>query len=209
MRHAFIDNYSDLNTPLHRLNIKAKIIGVFIFLLIVIFTPIRFAPLFIFYGLMVLVLIRLSKVPLGFIVKRILELLPFIIIISLSGLFRKQGLLIFFNCTVKALLALLLVIILSSTTKFQGLLEALKQMHLPKLFILLLAFMYRYSFLLEDQFLRTMRAFESRNINQKNNFGKVRILSNILGVIFILTFERAERLYLAMCARGYDYEKGN
>ncbi len=209
MKHAFIDAYANLNTPLHRLNTKAKIIGLFILLLTVIFTPIQFIAWFIFYGLIVLVLIRLSRVPLGFIGKRILELLPFIIIISLSGLFRRQGFLIFFNCTVKAFLALLLVIILSSTTKFQGLLEALKEMRFPKLFILLLSFMYRYSFLLEDQFLRTMRAFESRNINQNNNFTKVKILSNILGVVFILTFERAERLYLAMCARGYDYEKSN
>jgi cobalt/nickel transport system permease protein len=89
------------------------------------------------------------------------------------------------------------------------LLEALRQLKVPKLFIQLLSFMYRYSFLLEDQLLRCRRAYDSRNINGKNNFRKARIFSNILGTVFIRTYERAERLYLAMCARGYENEKNN
>jgi cobalt/nickel transport system permease protein len=68
--------------------------------------------------------------------------------------------------------------------------------------------MYRYLFLLEDQLLRTKRAFESRNIN-KNGFKNIRALSNVLGTLFIRTYERAERIYMAMCARGYDGEKNN
>jgi len=72
----------------------------------------------------------------------------------------------------------------------------------------LLSFMYRYLFLLEDQLLRTKRAFESRNIN-KNGFKNIRALSNVLGTLFIRTYERAERIYMAMCARGYDGEKNN
>jgi cobalt/nickel transport system permease protein len=68
--------------------------------------------------------------------------------------------------------------------------------------------MYRYLFLLEDQLLRTKRAFESRNIN-KNSFKIISALSNVLGTLFIRTYERAERVYMAMCARGYDGEKNN
>jgi len=209
MKHAFIDTYADLNTPLRELNARIKIILLVIFLLLIILTPIRFAVLFLLYGLVVISLAYLSKVPSGFIFKRFIEALPFILIISASTLLKKQGYILFFNCTVKAILAILLILIISSTTKFSNLLEALKSLGIPRVFIHLLSFMYRYSFLLEDQFLRISRAYESRNINNKNNFKKAKILSNILGTIFIRTYERAEKVYLAMCARGYDHEESS
>ena len=209
MKHAFIDTYADLNTPLHKLNAKTKIILLFAILLLIIFSPIRHFTLFLFYGLAVAALIYLSRVPLRFIFKRVAEIAPFIIIISISTLFKKQGYILFLNCTVKAILAIVLILIASSTTRFSHLLETLRQFKVPNIFIHLLSFMYRYSFLLEDEFLRISRAYQSRNINNKDNFSKVKILSNILGTIFIRTYERAERVYLAMCSRGYDNEKGS
>lgn len=207
MKHAFIDIYADLNTPLHKLNTKVKIISWVTFLLLIISFPIRYAILP--YGLVIIILIYLSKVPLKFIFNRLLEMAPFIIIIGLSALFRKQGVALFFNCTIKAALAVILTLIIFSTTKFTQLLGALKQFKVPSIFIYLLSFMYRYSFLLEDQLLRAKRAYESRSINNKNNFKKVKILGNILGSIFIRTYERSERIHLAMCARGYTDEQNN
>ena len=209
MKHAFIDTYADLNTPLHKFNAKTKIIFLVTILLLIIFSPIRYFALFLLYGLVVAALIYLSKVPLRFIFKRVAEIAPFIIIISISALFKKQGYILFLNCTVKAILAIVLILVASSTTKFSHLLETLKQFKVPNIFINLLSFMYRYSFLLEDEFLRTSRAYQSRDINNKNNFRKVKILSNILGTLFIRTYERAERVYLAMCSRGYDNEKSS
>jgi len=209
MRHAFIDNYADLNTPLHKLDAKIKIIVLSILLLLIISSPIRYTTLFLLYGFMVAVLIYLSKVPINFIFRRVMEILPFIIIVSVSTLFKKQGYILFLSCALKAILAIVLILIVSSTTKFSHLLGALKQLKVPQLFIHLLSFMYRYSFLLEDQFMRANRAYQSRNINNKNNFRKVKILSNILGTLFIRTYERAERVYLAMCSRGYDNEKSS
>lgn len=209
MRHAFIDTYADLNTPLHKFSARIKVIFFIIFLLTVIFTPIKQKVLFLLYGAIISFLIYVSKIPLRFICKRIMEIAPFIIIMLTSTLFRKQGYILFFICTVKAILTILLALIISSTTRFSQLLEALSGLKVPGLFIHLLSFMYRYSFILEDQLLKTRRAYESRNINNKNNFRKVKILSNILGNLFIRAYERSERVYLAMCARGYENEKNN
>jgi cobalt/nickel transport system permease protein len=207
MRHAFIDIYADLNTPLHKLGAKIKIVFWVTFLLLIVFSPGRRITLF--YGLLVVLLICLSKVPVKFIFKRLVEVIPFIIVIALSALFRKNGIALSLNCTIKATLAIILTLVIFSTTKFTQLLEALRQLKVPNLFIYLLSFMYRYSFLLEDQLLRAKRACESRSINSKNNFRKAKILSNILGTIFIRTYERAERIHLAMCARGYTNEQSN
>lgn len=209
MRHAFIDTYAGLDTPLHKLGARIKVIFLFAFLLLIILTPIGFRGLFLLYASAVIALAYLSRVPVTFILKRVTEALPFILIISLSALLRKQGHILFLSCTIKALLAVVLVLVVSLTTKFTCLLAALKDLKVPGIFISLLSFMYRYSFLLEDQLLRTNRAYASRNINNKKKFNKFRILSNILGATFIRTYERAERVYLAMCARGYDYEKDN
>lgn len=206
MHHAFIDSYADLNTPLHRMNSVAKVICLFIFLLLVILSPIKQLGLFIFYWVVIFSLILASRVPIRFVLKKILEILPFIIIISLSLLFKQKGYILFLNCIVKAILAMLSILLISSTTKFHSLVHALSHLGVPKIIINLLSFMYRYSFLLEDEVLRTRRAYDSRNINGVSWFRKIRILSNILGVIFIHAYERAERVYLAMCARGYNNE---
>jgi len=204
MKHAFIDGYANLDTALHRIDAKLKIIYLIIFLLAIILTPIQYFFLFLLYGLGVWVLFYLSRVPVRMLFSKLTELLPFAILIAAPLLFKKSGYGLFLNCVIKAILASALVLILSSTTKFTVLLEALKKLKFPKLFIDLLAFMYRYSFLLEDQFLRTKRAYASRCVNRKGNFQGVKILSNMLGAIFIRTYERAEQVYLAMCARGYE-----
>lgn len=209
MKHAFIDAYANLNTPLHRMDARQKVVILFLLLFLVIFSPITNTPLFISYILLTLALTCASRVPAGFIIKRASRILPFIIIISVSALFRKGGLVLFLNCLVKSMLAMFLVLLVSSTARFNELLGAFRQLKVPGLFISLLSFMYRYLFLLEDEVLKKKRAYESRNINNRNNLRKARVLSNILGIIFIHTYERAERVYLAMCARGYDGKESN
>lgn len=209
MKHAFIDVYADLNTPLHRMDARLKVVVLFLLLFLIIFSPIRNIPLFVFYAASTMALTCISRIPAGFIIKRAAGVLPFIVIISVSALFRKGGLVLFLNCLIKSMLAMFLVLLVSSTTKFNELLVAFRQLKMPGLFVSLLSFMYRYLFLLEDEVLKKKRAYESRNINNRNNLGKARVLGNILGIIFIHTYERAERVYLAMCARGYDGKESN
>ncbi len=209
MKHAFIDTYANLNTPLHKLNVKTKFISLIIFLFVIIFTPIEYISIFFVYSFVIITLLLSSRVPVSFILKRFIHILPFVILISFSALFRKGGRILFISCLVKASLIITLVLIFSSTTKFDKFLKTLRQLKAPGIFVSLLSFMYRYLFLLEDQLLRTKRAYYSRNINKINNFKIIRTLSNILAVLFIRTFERAERVYLAMCARGYNSEKDN
>jgi len=209
MHHAFVDNFANLNTPVSRLKPKIKVISYFTILILIVFSPARYPLLFLFYSAVVAALILISKVPLWFLLKRMSQVIPFILIISLSSLFREDAGRYFLGCTIKSLLAVSLTLILSSTTKFTDLLEALGRLRIPPIFIQILSFMYRYSFVLEDEFLRTMRAYESRSMGKRNYYRRVGVFSNIIGTIFIHTYERAERIYLAMCARGYDGEESN
>jgi len=209
MNHFFIDKYASLDTKLHKIDAKAKIIFLIIFLLCIIFTPISAKAVFMAYSLFIFWMVFSSKIPPAFIFKRTMHLFPFIVIVSLSALFKERGVFLLFSCLIKSILSLILVFIISSTTKFTLLSAALKELGMPKVFVDLLSFMYRYAFLLEDQLLRAKRAYLSRGVGRKNNFKKARVLSNILGSLFIRTYERAERVYLAMCARGYSHETDN
>ncbi len=209
MHHAFIDVYAGRGAPLNKVNARRKIVLLAGFLFLLVISPLRAWWLFLFYGLITAVLFYLSGLPFVFLLKRVAEMLPFVFIIALSGLFRKDGLTLFLGCTLKAVLALVLLLVISGSTKFSELLEALGQLKAPRLFIRLLAFMYRYSFLLEDQFLRAQRAYALRRLSRKRGLSHARVLGNIVGLVFIRTYERAERVYLAMCARGYDDAKNN
>jgi cobalt/nickel transport system permease protein len=208
MRHAFIDNYANLDSPIRRIPIKIKIISIFVLLLAIVLTPLRLSIISFYCGLIFL-LIYLSRIKLSFLLLRIAEAIPFIFFISILNLFRKNGQIIFINYFIKALLAITAVIIFSASTKFGVLLEGLRGLGCPRQIIMPLSFMYRYVFLLEDHFLRTKRAYESRAGFRKSRLFQFRVLSNIIGVLFIRTYERAERVYLAMCARGFSSEKGS
>lgn len=206
MRHGFLDTYANLDSPVHKASARIKIIFVFVFLLLIVLSP-PISWLILLYSGIVFLLVYISRIPLNFIFIKIIAALPFILFLSTLALFRKNGAIIFIIHFSKALLAITLVIILSSTTRFNELLKELKNIGLPKLIALLLSFMYRYIFLLEDQFLRTKRGFQSRSSQKINRLIQLKVLSNIIGFLFIRTYERAERVYLAMCARGFNDQK--
>lgn len=206
MHHAFLDAYTGLNTPLHRLSAKLKIIALLFFLFTLVLIPPRYAAGLFFYAAFLFYLIFLSRLPLRFILTRTIEILPFIAVILLPVYFKKADFRFFLVYFFKALLAILAVLLVSSTTRFNQLLEALRALKFSRLFLDLLAFMYRYSFLLEDEFLRAGRACAARGGAKQNSFLKLKTFGNISALVFIRAYERAERVYLAMCARGYRHE---
>lgn len=222
MKHSFIDEYSDLDSLIHRIDPRLKIISFVTFLLFVIFTrPTSFVT-FGLYGVLIFILIGLSKIPLGFIFKRSLAIIPFVLIIAIFIPFFKkgqvagsysfgtfqlsvtyEGLMILWNVLIKAYLSILCMILLVASTKFSNLLKALENMKCPKLMTMILSFMYRYIYVLADELMRMKRAKDSRTIGGQKRF-HIKALSNMLGVLFLKAYERGERVYLAMCSRGFS-----
>ncbi|GAN34743.1 MAG: cobalt ABC transporter permease component [Candidatus Brocadia sinica] len=116
-----------------------------------------------------------------------------------------EGAWTFLNIIVKSGLSILLLVIASSTTTFPDFLHGLDLFRLPRLLVILMSFMYRYIFVLLDEAKRLMRArslryFGSRYVEQ------FRVLGYMIGILFIRTFERAERIYSAMILRGFSGE---
>jgi cobalt/nickel transport system permease protein len=62
--------------------------------------------------------------------------------------------------------------------------------------------MHRYIFVLAEESARMARARASRTFNRNRPFAWVAAAS-VVGQLFIRASERAERVYDAMCARGW------
>lgn len=170
------------------------------------------------YGLGVLSIILLSRVTLGVLLKRIAVEFAFIAVVLLGTLFREggeviwswgifrittEGLTVLGSVTIKALLSLLLMNVLILTTSIPALLNALIALRTPPIFVAILASMYRYLDVLIGEFNAMRRAALSRNLISNNRWHRL-VIGNMIGVLFIRTYERGERVYQAMLSRGYQ-----
>jgi cobalt/nickel transport system permease protein len=207
MNHSYIDLYSGGNSFLHRMDPRVKIITFFIFILFAVLTEPSAYLSFILYFFILFFLAVISKVPFLFILKRSLAIIPFVVLIAVPIPFiKKDGMVLFRGILMKAYLSLLCMILLTSTTKFTNLLKALEKLKIPGIFIMVMSFMYRYLFLMIDDIQRMRRAKECRVFGKTKKSRIIKTLSLIIGVLFVRSYERAERVYLAMCSRGFDGE---
>ena len=222
MKHSFLDQYSDLDSFIHRLDPRTKFISSLVFIVVVVLTPIKNWQTFANYFLLIATLLIISKLPFLYVLKRSLVIFPFVLLIAIFIPFFKPGeiagsynlwfwrvsvtytgLLVLASVVVKAWLSILNLILLSATTKFTDLLKGLKQLGVPKIMVLILSFMYRYAFVLVDEVMRMRQARDSRNFGA-SRLRQLKTLGNMIGTLFIRSYERGERIYAAMLARGFD-----
>ncbi|MBA7698177.1 Nickel transport protein NikQ [subsurface metagenome] len=114
-----------------------------------------------------------------------------------------NGLQVLWNILTKAWLSILSLILLTSTTKMTSLLKGLEQLRMPRVMVMILSFMYRYIFVIVDEVMRMKQARDSRNFGGKRLW-QLRTIGNMIGTLFIRSYERSERVYVAMLARGFD-----
>ena len=218
MRHSYLDNYSNLNSLIHNIDPRIKIISFITFIFFVISTNAQSYSTFLYYGILITLLILESRVPLWFVFRRSLAVLPFVILIAIFIPFYKEGevvarysfvkitregLILFWNVIIKSYLSLLSMILLMASIKFSSFLKALQQLKIPKLFVMILSFMYRYIFVLEDELMKMKQAKDARSISP-SRWLDLKSLANMIGVLFLRAYERGENVYLAMCSRGFD-----
>ena len=222
MKHSFLDQYSDRDSLSHRLDARTK----FIFTLLFIFCMVLMPPGswfgFALYFVLIASLIILSKLPIGYIFKRSLLVMPFVFLITVFVPFFKEGevaasyniwlwhltvthdgIQVVINILIKAWLSMLGLIWLTSTTKLTNLLHALERLHVPRVLVMIMSFMYRYIFVIVDETMRMKQARDSRNFGG-SRLWRLRTIGNMIGILFIRSYERSERVYAAMVARGFD-----
>jgi cobalt/nickel transport system permease protein len=109
----------------------------------------------------------------------------------------------FQSVMIKGILSVLCLALLTASTPFPQLLAALENMKFPKLITMILSFMYRYIFLIEDEAMKMWQAMKSRCVGG-SRWLHLKVIANMLGTLFIRSYERGERVYLSMCCRGFN-----
>ena len=202
MRHSFIDRYSRLSSPVHRIPASGKLLTTLLLLIAVVTTPISVSLFFVLTAFVLVVVALQSKIPLLFLLRRLSFLELFVLGVAILSLFQAKGFTVFLTLVTKGTICLFTVLLFSNTTRFSELLRVLRRWHFPSLMITIIALMYRYLFVLIDEMERMHRARISRTFVRRR--GAVwGILATVVAQLFVRSTERAERIYAAMCARGW------
>jgi cobalt/nickel transport system permease protein len=144
----------------------------------------------------------LARMPGRALARRILLLEPFVLGVAALSLAQQGGGRVFLAMLAKSTLCLCTMVLLSGTTRFSDLLGVLWRLRAPSLLVTSLALMYRYLSLLVDEAVRMTRARRSRTFAAGRGFAW-RGSATVAAQLFVRSSERAERVYAAMCARGW------
>lgn len=207
--------YIHRHSPIHELPGHIKLIAFFTFIVIAVLTPIQQWRSFVGYFLIIFLALGISKLPPLTLAKRATIEFPFIIFailmpftaggesfdigpISLS----REGSIAGLNLFTKATLGVFCSMILAGSTTAHSLLAGFVRIKTPSLFVQIATFMIRYLNVINDQMARMKVARESRGF-QATGIRSWPIFTSTLGALFIRSYERGERVHLAMLARGY------
>ena len=200
--HLIGHHHAHHASPVHRLSAVVKL-GVALGVIVgTVLAPLYFTCWFIGVGALLVGTIVFSGLPWFFLLKRLLVLSPFVLGVALVNALQPAARADWLGVAVKSALCLLTVILVSNTTPFSQILRVLKSVRVPGLLITTIALMHRYLFVLADEAERMRRARASRTFVRTRQF-HWRTLASVVGQLFVRASERAERIYDAMCARGW------
>jgi cobalt/nickel transport system permease protein len=232
MHIHFLDPYRPRTSPVHALDGRAKFVLTVAFILVTSLTPMAAWPVYVLLFALILSVEILSGLGVGFVLKRALLALPFVLaafpVIFTNGktaLFsfpigiwtltaHAEGLVRFISVVLKSWLSVQAAIVMASSTPFPELLQAMRAVGIPRLLVGMFGMMWRYLFVLVDEVLRLMRARAARSgqvdgTGHKSGgsvFWRARVTGGMAGNLFLRAFERSDRIYAAMLSRGYDGE---
>jgi cobalt/nickel transport system permease protein len=227
MHSDAFDRYHSGESPMHRLDPRVKVLVAVGFIVTVVLLPDGAWLAFLIAWGLILLASLLSRLGMGFTLRRSFIALPFALaaitaIFSLPGsplwtwqigslelTATTQGLLRFVSIVIRSWLSIQAAILLVAVTQFPDLIHALEHLHVPAMLTTIVAFLYRYLFVLTDEVFRLMRARQARSASlpgQKSGgslFWRGRIAGHMAGQLFLRSYERSDRIYNAMLARGY------
>lgn len=214
MRH--LDDLAQKETSIHRIHPLVKLITTVVFLTVVVsFGRYEIGSLLPFFFYPVIV-ITFAELPVAPILKRILIVEPFIIGIgilnplfdqqtfALGGIILSTGWITFLSIFIKCGLTIAAALLLIATTGMDRLAAALRMLKIPRIFVLQLLLTYRYISVLMEEVARMLRAYALRSPQQKGIHRSA--WGSFAGQLILRTFDRAQRVYQAMCIRGFTGE---
>lgn len=211
-----LDDLARKGTFVHRVHPLVKLLTTVTYLTVVVsfgrYEIVGLLPLLVYPVLV----ITLAELPIRPILKRMLLAAPFVIgigilnpvfdqqVFVIGGITLSRGWVTFFSIFLKCGLTVSAALILIATTGMDRLAEVLRMLKIPRLFVLQLLLTYRYITVLMEEVSRILRAYSLRSPLQKGIHPST--WGSLTGQLILRTFERAQRVYQAMCLRGFTGE---
>lgn len=200
-----IDELGDKYTMIHKIDSSIKIIVTIIYVIKVLSIKQFIISDIISIVLYPLILFKFGKVPVKFILKKVLFILPLILGLSVINLIIDFSyseiyfsVLLLFKCIFTLIGALLLMV----TTGINNLAFGLKKLKIPNILIMQILMLHRYIILMMEECYRVKSAYELRTLGEKSM--TMKDYGRIIGQMLLKTIDRSEKVYEAMKLRGFD-----
>jgi cobalt/nickel transport system permease protein len=190
------------DSPMHRLPATAKLWVSLSMIVGTVVAPWEWRSWFIAMVVLLSLAALLSRIAIGFLIRRLLLLSPFVLGVVLVNALQASGHKSWLAFAARSGICVLTGVLLANTTPFGKILGALRRVRVPVLLITTLALMHRYLFVLLDESERMRRARASRTFRNQRRV-RWHVFGTVVGQLFVRASERAERIYAAMCARGW------
>jgi cobalt/nickel transport system permease protein len=204
------------HSPVHRAPAHLKLLALLGFMLVVVATPHHWYAAFAAEALLLLGVVVLSQVPVTYLAPRMVIEVPFAVFALLMPFIAQgprtevlgltvsePGLHAGVALLVKGTIGVLASLTLAATTEPQDVLRGLTRLRMPDLVVQIMGFMIRYLDVVTAELGRMMVAMRSRGCEPRSP-RHWPTLARAMGALFIRSYERGERVHLAMLSRGYD-----
>ena len=203
------------HSAVHRAPAHRKLLALLGFVIVVVATPPDWFAAYAVYLAVVLTVVLVSTVPPPYILKRLLVEVPFVVFAVLMPFIAtgprtdvlgvsvsEAGLLAGWALLAKGTLGVLASLTLAATTEARDILVGLERLRLPQQLVQIMGFMIRYVDVVTDEMRRMRIALESRGFSARNP-RHWPVVARSAGALFIRSYERGERVHLAMVSRGH------
>src|SRR5574341_146919 len=227
MHFHFVDAYVDAGSRVHRMDPRLKLICAVALIILIGLTPFGSFGAYLGFFSLVMVLAIIAHLDPWRILKRSFVAAPFALaavtlIFTIPGrqlgavpvvgwAITEEGVIRFASIMFKSLISVQVGVLLMLTTHLTDMLWALSELHVPRILVAVISFMYRYIFLMADEAVRLTRARDSRSAMMGSSpaslqmvLFRARTTGRMIGNLFLRSFERSERVYQAMVSRGYQ-----
>lgn len=208
--------YREGTSPVHRLAPQVKIVSALAMVLCVVATPRTEFWAFGGYLVVLLVVWAVARIPVRWFAARALIELPFVVLalllpfvgggpqVSVLGVsVSSAGALAGWNILVKGTLGVLVSLTLAATTPQRDLILGLHRLRVPSLLITIATLMLRYVQVIVDE-ARRMRVARICRGHNPRFLWQVGATARGIGTLFIRSYERGERVHIAMVSRGWS-----
>lgn len=210
-----LDQLAYEDSPVHAVDPRAKVVATLVFLgCVVSFGPYEVLGLLPF-AVFPLFVATDAGLPIGYLSRKLLAVAPFAIVIGIlnpfldratvahvAGVGVSGGWLSFASILLRFGLTTMAALVLIATTGFSRVCMALEKLGVPDVLVTQLLLLYRYIFVLGEETMRLARARALRSFGDRGMGW--RTYASMLGSLLLRTYARAERIYQAMLARGFD-----